>query len=227
MRASALHALTAACTLLLAAPVASSQTVVLDFEEVACPPPGTGGGGYAISGNYTFGGYLIATTAVASTATLGQAVWCSGPNFAGSQAWFVNYVFSSTSRLSRPDGGLFGIESISLGTVVPFAGAAGPITFTGTLMQGGSVTQTFNVPHMATATLSPFQFDGGFVNLSALEWTGGSTGTQGPNAELASVQIDNLVLTRTVPEPETTVLLAIGFACLLGACKLRVPAAKH
>ena len=154
-------------------------------------------------------------------------MWCSGPNFAGSQAWFVNHVFSSTSRLSRPDGGWFGIESISLGTVVPSPAAAGPITFTGTLMQGGTVTQTFNVPHTPTATLSPFQFDGGFVNLSALEWTTGSTGTQGPNPDLANVQIDNLVLTRTVPEPGTTVLVMIGFVCLLGGRRLRATAAGH
>lgn len=225
MRVRTLQAIAAACTLLLAAPAVSAQTVVLDFEEVVCPPPGTGFGGINFLSDYTFGGYTISTTSVGNNFRPAQAVWCDGYSFAGSQAWFVNFILSSTSRLSRQDGGRFDIASISLGPIVPRSGAEGPITFIGTRAQGGVVTQTFDVPFFPTPTLSPFIFDPGFTNLTALEWTSGSTGA-GPNPDLANVQIDNLVLTRTVPEPGTVALLAVGFACLVGGRRLRATAAE-
>lgn len=223
MRISLIRPLTIACVLFAAASSLSAQTVVLDFEEVVCPPPDVGFGGVAIPAGYSFGGYSITTTAVESAFRPHQTVWCSNNyNYAGSQAWFVNYIGSSTSRLFRPDGGRFAIESISLATMLKQEpSAAGPITFVGTLGQGGVVTQTFNVPFLANLTFSPFLFGSEFSNLTALEWTSGTIFPPGPNTDLASVQIDNIALsTTTVPEPGTVALLTIGLVGLY--CRRRV-----
>ena len=154
---------------------------------------------------YTSNGFKIVPAS-----SLGS--WCSTTTAFAGPAAFIN-AFGETAALSSVGGSLFGITSIDLAGL--FAGNAfsGPLVFTGHVLGGATVQQTFNVVFGATTppVFSTFSFASSFQNLTSLDFA-----TQGINGE-RSYQFTNIHLTSattTTPEPGTLFLAATGFAAL-------------
>ena len=100
--------------------------------------------------------------------------------------------------LNRASGSAFTLTSIDLSTLHP-QGTSPAVTFIGTLVGGGTVTQTFSVTAFGFHT---FVFNSSFTNLLSVSW---HQGTDDFNAH----QFDNIVVS-SVPEPASMVLLGSG-----------------
>lgn len=199
----------AVAMLLAVAPALRAQTVVLDFEELACPVT-------ALT-TYQRAGYRISAVSNDPPGPAGLAYWCSGGGYGGTKALFANSILSSTLTLSRPDAAAFGISSIRLAnTTANLIG--GSITFTGTTSSGSTVLQQFVVRNSSPVTFETFLFDAVFRDLLSLSWTTGpwnrgcpsAPGGQCLNYGLANAQFDDLTLFATVPEPAAIPLLSAG-----------------
>ncbi len=97
---------------------------------------------------------------------------------------------------------VFSIESIGL-SVLRNGFVSPEVTFTGSILGGGTTTQTFQPLSFG---FTDFFFDASFKNLTSLSW---NQGTNGRNAH----QFDNLRVNITsVPEPTSLALLGLGLA---------------
>lgn len=112
--------------------------------------------------------------------------------------------------LTQDNGNPFRINSIDLANLFTQAAVPGgfSVTFTGDVQGGGTVTQTFT--HLADDSLTTFNFDNSFNNLTALEFT------QGDNTTTHPYQFDNVVVNgpaaAPTPEPGSLALLT-GLCC--------------
>jgi hypothetical protein len=122
------------------------------------------------------------------------------PRYAGENNLFDNN-YQDTTTLTTIDGRPFAIQSIDLAEMYLGARpATEPTTFTGTLVGGGTVTQTFDV---SNASFQTYLFSGGFSGLTSLSWT---ATTETP--QFANINVS------TVPEPATWAMMLVGFGGL-------------
>jgi hypothetical protein len=82
------------------------------------------------------------------------------------------------------------------------------VTFTGRLVGGGTVSQTFTVDQ-AEFAFATFEFGSDFTNLSSVSWRQPGTG-QGQH------QFDNIRVMAAVPEPATLATAGLGLLMALG-----------
>ena len=193
--------------LLLAAPQAHAQAVVIDFESLAC----SGTSAQAFAGPYLANGFAFASS-VNNPSTF--ANWCTGnSNFAGSTAMFQNFS-GATTTLTKVGGGAFALNSIKLANVGFNTGVGQSITFTGWLANSTQIFQTFVLAsNSGTApVLTQFQFNSAFQDVVAVSWAQASP----------FHQFDDVSLNLTaVPEPMTAGLLASGLVAMAGAQLVR------
>jgi PEP-CTERM motif len=130
----------------------------------------------------------------------------SAVEYAGS-AGLHERITNGLLTLTRVDGNAFTLSSIDLSILHP-NGASPPVVFTGTLVGGGTVTQTF------TPTVFGFQtfvFNSSFTNLTSVSWRQGTD-------ELNAHQFDNIVVS-SVPEPSAMLLFGTGL--MASAARIR------
>lgn len=118
-------------------------------------------------------------------------------SYAGS-AGLHERISNGLLTLNRVDGAAFTLVSIQLSTLVS-NGTSPAVTFTGHLVGGGTVTQTFTPTVFGFQT---FNFNSSFTNLLSVTW---HQGTDERNAH----QFDNIVVD-PVPEPSAMILLGSG-----------------
>jgi hypothetical protein len=187
---------------------ARAQSVVIDFEDLAC----AGAGGGAFGGPYLSSGFSFATT---TSNVFGR--WCTGsPHLAGSTSLFNNNASgTSTTLLAKVGGGAFSLFSIRLAHI--FSGAYGPltVTFSGIRPNSSTVFQSFVIPsNSGTPILTQFQFSSAFQNVTSVSWNQGTL-TTGHQFDDVSANLS------AVPEPATVGLVAVGLIGVAGAGYLR------
>jgi hypothetical protein len=187
---------------LLASPVASAQAQTLTFNGLTSVPPS--GDVRFVNNCYMEAGFQVRITGLACGApnAFGSYTPANG-SYPGSPALFNN---DETQTVASVDfmlmsGGTFTFNSISLAPVA-FPGLAMSVTFTGTRMVGGPVTDySLN----------------GFTNLTSLRLT--------PMAPDFAVQFDNVAFSNVtqgvIPEPSTYALMATGLVGLLTIARRR------
>lgn len=173
----------------------SVSAVVIDFDSLEVANSSLN---YISSGTYTEDGFTIS----------GDPMYYAGQNhvdhYAGSAGLHLRSSFAQIT-LNDSVNNAFSIESIGL-SVLQNGGVSPDVIFTGTLLDGGTVTQTFSVTEFG---FTDFQFDSGFTNLVSLAWNQGS-------AQNNAHQFDNIVLNAySVPETTSFLLFALGIAGLL------------
>jgi hypothetical protein len=159
--------------------------------------PGTGRN--AVGSSYTEAGFIF-TSNLANNLALATAQQQS-TEYAGSAGLFSNFSGQNFIRLSAVSGAGFSLNSISLSLLQNQTGSV-PVTFTGTLVGGGTVSQTFTVTQFG---FLPFTLNSSFTNLAFVDI--------GPQATSPFFQIDNVVVngtTTTTPTPEPTTMLLLG-----------------
>lgn len=203
--ARAAGALGAVTILAIAAQPLHAQTpVTLTFNNLTAMDAS---GVRNLSNCYETSGVRITLVGFACGTEAAFATWTpDSPLFyTGSPALFNN--LGPSVDFAATSGAAFSMNSIGL---APFLGSFGnptQVMFTGFMMGGGTVTQTFNVPG-ATTALTNFAFSG-FTGLTSVRLT-----VMAPSFE-PYVQFDNVALTlgtvtNVVPEPSTYALLATG-----------------
>ena len=100
--------------------------------------------------------------------------------FVDSTAVFLNSTLGTTT-LTSVDGSTFTLESIDLAEL----GGVGPVTFTGEIFGGGTVTKTFKLD--GDSGFETLKFGDDFTNLVSVSWDQGTL--------LTTHQFDNIVLT--------------------------------
>jgi PEP-CTERM motif len=189
---------------LAAAPsLATAGTVVINFSDV---PPGT----LVVPSPYVSQGFTLSDNSggfVFNSPDTGNGT----PQPVGSNDFFAGKnglaAFSpATITLVQTDGAPFSLLSIDLARNFAFDPAP-TVTFVGTLVGGGTVTDTVTVtvPVGFPQTFQTFDSSnglGGLTNLTSLSWDQ-PVFTQGLN------QFTDITLS-TVPEPSSLVLAAFG-----------------
>jgi PEP-CTERM motif len=112
--------------------------------------------------------------------------------------------------LTRVDGGTFRLTSIDLSVLHP-QGTSPAVVFVGTLVGGGTVTQTFTPTLFGFHT---FSFSSAFTNLLSVSWHQGSD-------ELNAHQFDNIVVSSAVPEPASVAVFGTGLVGLVAKLRRR------
>ncbi len=149
--------------LALACAAVASQATVIDFENLVNDGPN----GFTPYSNVVFsGGFAFASE--------GQrfAAWNAsdgGQNYTGSTALFADGP-NSTITMSRVGGGAFTLSSMQLANL--FTGTTSmPLTFTGTKVGGGTVTNEFTFDGSDALQTDTFV---GFTDLLTVSWVQGA-----------------------------------------------------
>jgi len=181
-------------TLVLLSATAVHAAPILGFEDVVIP------GATDVSlASYDSEGFSLSAS---------RGFVAHGSNsvfYAGSQA--LAGLPGESIVLSRDSGLSFSVTSIDLARNFAFDPAP-TVTFTGTTLGGGTVTQVFIVTTpIGTQVFQSFAF-AGFNDLVALQW-------DQPDLALGLHQFDNIALgVRAVPEPMSVTLLALGLSAM-------------
>lgn len=201
--AAALFVATGAVGAALPAAQAGAQTTTVNFNSLTV----TDGSGIRYVNNcYQESGFQVAAVGLACGTPMAFAT--GGPDsplfYTGSPALFLGETTATQVDFTRVASGTFGMQSIGLGA---FLGSSANVTLVGSLMGGGTVTQTFNV--MASPLMTAFAVNSAFTGLTSIRLS-----AMNANGE-PLVHFDNLVFTTgvtAVPEPGTVFLVAAGLA---------------
>jgi hypothetical protein len=195
---------------------AQAGTVTLNFEDLSLPPTGLGSLGVP----YDSQGYTLVSNSGFSVRGPGT----DSANYTPDTSQGSGVVTTSLAAfapgsmtLVRDDGAAFDLVSIDLAREfrfnTPDVGQGYPqVTFTGTTAGGGTVTQTFTADQV-DFYFRTFTFSSTFTNLLAVSWdqppfTSGTPTNPAPGLH----QFDNVVLSTSVPEPSSFVLLGSAVA---------------
>jgi PEP-CTERM motif len=194
---------------------AQADTVTLNFEDLSLPTTGLASLGVP----YDSEGYTLVSTSGFSVRGPGT----DSTNYTPDPSQGSGVVTTSLAEfapgsitLVRDDGAAFDLVSIDLAREfrlnTPDVGQAYPqVTFTGTT-GGGTVTQTFTADQV-DFYFRTFAFSSAFTNLLSVSWvqppfTSGTPSNPAPGLH----QFDNLVLSTTVPEPSSLMLMGSAVA---------------
>lgn len=199
---------------------AGAQPVTMNFNSVTP----TAGSDFTYVGNcYSESGFLVTAVGLGCTgvpdafATYNAS---AGSAYTGSPALFLNNPNATVVNFSRVGGGLFSMQSAAFspfGGPGFFGGGATTVTFIGSLLNGSTVTQTFNVLG-TVAGLQTFSLSSAFTGLTSV----GMSALDSYGEPI--VQFDNLTFTpaaSTVPEPATVALVAGGLLGVAAAARRR------
>jgi hypothetical protein len=189
-------------------PVRGGQ-ILLDFTDI--PIPG-GTDSVPIFTPYMSQGFTL--TATNPPTGFSSGLQAHGPN---SIFWEGKIGVSTFAPATPPDnvveltqtnGQPFSLVSIDLARLFPFDPAP-TVTFTGTQVGGGTVSESFTVTTpVGVRQFQTFDFTG-FTNLIAVTW-----GQPAP-PDGANQFTDILIQTGAVPEPSALILLALGLPLAL------------
>jgi hypothetical protein len=202
------------------ASTASAQATTLTFNTLT--PTDSSGVRY-VSNCYVESGVRISVVGLACGTEAALATWTpQNPlYYTGSPALYNN--LGAAVDFMPVAGGPLSLTSIDLAPLLGGFGNPTTVMFTGTMVGGGTMSQTFNVPGMTTS-LTTFSFASGWTNLSEFRMT-----VTGPSFE-PYVQFDNVRLSlspvSTVPEPTTVALVATGLLALGAVAHRRARAAR-
>lgn len=189
---------------LLASAPSPAAAITITFESLAQ----AGTGANVFTGPYTEAGFQF----VNDTAPFDFGNWRTGDaNFPGSTALF-NDRQGGITTLTQVGGGEFAIISLDL-MAFQINSSAQTITFTGTLPNNSTVTESFNVPASgSTITENLFVFTNpAFNDVKSVAF--------GPQ-NLPDYQFDNVTVI-PVPEASSSWLLLFGLTATLGLNFLR------
>jgi hypothetical protein len=202
---------------------AQAGTVTLNFEDLSLPPTGLSS---AVA--YDSQGYDLVSTSGFSVRGPGTDSANYTPDTSQGSGVVTTSLASfapASITLIRDDGAAFDMVSIDLAREfrfnTPDVGQGYPqITFTGTTTGGGTVTQTFTADQV-DFYFRTFDFSSAFTNLLSVSWdqppfTSGTPSNPAPGLH----QFDNLVLSTSVPEPSSVVLLGSAIV-IAGASAFR------
>ena len=169
----------------------SANAVIIDFEEI----DNTGGNAFSGSSLDTQG-FNLSNSAGSAYAILH---WGLGDSF-NADVDGVTYSHNyggSTSTLTQLGGGAFDLNSIDFGNVYNNRPYAQEFEVNGFYEAGGGISTTLTSDEFAGLETFTFNWEG----LSSVTWTEIS-GTW--------LQLDNIVLNASVPEPSTLALFGLG-----------------
>lgn len=194
---------------LLAAPL-SAQT--LNFNALAALDPSAGIN--YVDNCYVESGFQIQAVGdpCGTPASLATYTPVDPTGYLGSPALFST--FQASVLFTRVGGGAFSFTSIGLAPFLlgPLSTSPIAVTFTGTQVVGGPVTQSLTLPAGLTALQTVALI--GFTNVTSVQLA-----VTSPAFE-PYVQFDNVAVA-AVPEPATVTLVAFGLAGVAAAARRR------
>jgi hypothetical protein len=178
----------------------NASAVILNFDSLSAPQAYN-----VLDGAYTSSGFSVS----APDGVL--AYW--GPDGAGAVNYVPGHVMLfndgfagfNTTVLQRLDGGVFALDAIDLAQSGAFANET-TVTFLGTILGGGTATETFTLTEALGTDVRHFTFDSSFDRVTSVSWLNDAEFHQFNNIEAAPV-----------PEPGTFALFGLGLfglACL-------------
>ena len=201
---------------LVSLPDVARSDIVLTFSPLPVFCAFNSGGWESNGSPYKESGFEIDVPAPALPGS-----WCpESPNFAG-PALFIGIFQAGGATLRAIDNSPFSIASIDLANLLASVGGSGPLTFTGHVAVGGTVTQTFAFDMLGTAppVFSTFSFGAAFSNLISLDLPSqGDISSAIPSYQLTNVRLNASTVT---PEPATWLLVATGLVGVAGFARRR------
>ena len=191
--------------------VASAQAATMTFGPTCA-------GNSALS----YGASYSQTNLTLNSPNSGMYSWCAGSgNFAG-PGIFLNSG-GTFARLTSDDSSPFALLSIDMANVVATASSSGPLTFTGHVFGGRTVSQTFSfATTLGTPVFSTFAFNSSFQHLASVDFAIQSIDfTKYPAYQFTNVRTFFGPLVTTVPEPSSVVLTGVGLLCFAGLARFR------
>lgn len=206
--ASCLIAVSAAFTALPA-----SAATVIDFDSLH-----TSDGGYGrVYGPYVEDGFTLTASRCPSNNncfTTPQSFQSIDPTGAS----IITQFASTTSTLTKNDGGLFSIGSIDVAEYFDYGnfGSSADVSFSFVFADGSTQSETRTIDTVGRYPVNTLQFNVAPLRSFAFLPTRGTSG---------SLQFDNIVLgddaVSAVPEPATWAMMLCGFGLLGGVLRRR------